>query len=191
MPEVFLLVSLCRIWVWAIQSFNSETPPVIVTYFPELEICTNWNKRLCFTDHSVGKRLIKKVYFLFLPSVLSVFTRFCKSKIPNTTFPWKYVSPPDSDLKFLLMVTVSFLNILRRIKYLKSWSWESQTPKHWQFSQLFSQHEPASFLCLRKHTLSCFIMTKLLQIVRFRQILPCDLAGVPAGDNPVPAGGPS
>lgn len=33
-------------------------------------------------------------------------------------------------------------------------------------------------------------MTKLLQIVGFREIVPRDLAGVPAGDNPVPAGGP-
>lgn len=41
-----------------------------------------------------------------------------------------------------------------------------------------------------KHALSCFIMAKLLQIVRFREIRPRDLAGVPASDNPVPAGGP-
>lgn len=33
-------------------------------------------------------------------------------------------------------------------------------------------------------------MTKQLQIVRFREILPRDLAGVPASDNPVPAEGP-
>lgn len=120
-PEVFLLVSLCRIWVWEILTFNSETPPVIFMDFPKLDRA-QIEMSVCFTDHSVGKFVWKKKFTFFSPLNSFCLYQILHKQNPRHHIPLKIFSP-QSDLKFLLMPCHSCSNVLWRIKYLKCWSW--------------------------------------------------------------------
>lgn len=97
-PEVFLLVSLCRIWV--------ERSWHLILKLPQWYSWTSLNwivHKLKWVSASLiilwENLSDKKSLLSFLPSIPSVCTRFCINKIPDTIFPWKYF-PRNQTLNF-------------------------------------------------------------------------------------------